>query len=274
VLEVRKARGLNPPFNPQKENDTFIEARQEFVTNDAEASTSKGYGDQRQKCEGELVQSIPAAVQTATDTHKNVSFVTTFLKTMLGLLKNEEVVSELSEIINTYENPPKTTATKESSPVGSKEQPGNLTEKSLIIKDVKQVTKKPRTSQEFRINAQIGEYDIDNIVLDLGSDVNVMLKKTWELMGKPKLVWSPISLKLANQHKSIPFGRLELVSIDIEGVRSTTTFEVIEIVDNSIPYLTLLGFEWDFENLSMVNLKKIKMVLEQGDIRISLPPRS
>jgi len=60
------------------------------------------------------------------------------------------------------------------------------------MKDVKQVTKKPRTSQEIRINAHIGEYDIDKIVLDLGSDVNVMPKKTWELMGKPKLVWSPI----------------------------------------------------------------------------------
>jgi len=26
VLEVRKARGPNPPFNPQTENETFIEA--------------------------------------------------------------------------------------------------------------------------------------------------------------------------------------------------------------------------------------------------------
>ena len=87
--------------------------------------------------------------------------------------------------------------------------------------------------------------------------MNVMPKKTWELMGKAKLVWSPIALKLANQHKIIPFGRLESVWINIEGIRSTTTFVVIEIVDNSIPYPTLLGLEWAFENLSMVNLKKI-----------------
>ena len=107
-----------------------------------------------------------------------------------------------------------------------------------------------RTSQEFRINAQIGEYDIDNIVLDLGSDVNVMPKKAWELMGKPKLVWSPIALKLANQQKITPFGILESEWIDIEGIRSIATFEVIEIVDNNIPYPTLLGLEWAFENLS------------------------
>lgn len=108
-------------------------------------------------------------------------------------------------------------------------------------------------------------------MLDLGSDVNVVPKKTWELMGKPKLVWSPISLKLANQHKIVPFGRLELVWIDIEGVRSTTTFEVIEIMDNSIPYPALLGLEWAFENLLMVNLKKRQLVLEQGDLRVIAP---
>ena len=79
----------------------------------------------------------------------------------------------------------------------------------MVEKDVNQVSKKQRTSREFRINAHIGEYDIENIILDMGSDVNVMPKKTWEIMGKPKLVWSPIALKIANQQKIIPFGRLE-----------------------------------------------------------------
>jgi len=179
---------------------------------------------------------MPSAVQTIMEVNKNVSSVTTFLKNMLGLLKNDEAIFELSNIINTYEEHTKTTATKEKSPVSTKEQHENLAEQPLIIKDVKQVTKKQRTSHEFRINAQIGEYDIDNIVLDLGSDVNAMPKKMWELMGKTKLVWSPTTLKLANQQKFNPFGRLDLVWIDTEGVRSTTTFEVIEIVDKSIPY--------------------------------------
>jgi len=141
----------------------------------------------------------------------------------------------------------------------------------LTENDVKQVSQKKRTSQEFRINAQIGEYDIDNIVLDLGSNVNVIPKRTWELMGNPKLVWSPIALKLANQQKIIPFGRLELVWIDIEGVRSIAAFEVIEIVYDSIPYPALLGYEWAFENLSIVNLKKRQLVLEQGDLRVIAP---
>lgn len=57
---------------------------------------------------------------------------------------------------------------------------------------------------------------------------------------------------MANQQNIIPFGKLESMLIDIEGVRSTATFEVIEIVDGSNP------LEWAFENLSVVNLKKEK----------------
>jgi len=98
-----------------------------------------------------------------------------------------------------------------------------------------------------------------------------MPKRTWELMEKPKLVWSHIALKMANQQKIIPFGRHEPVWIDIEGVRRTATFELIEIVYDSIPYPTLLGLEWAFENFSMVNLKNGQLLLEQGDLRVIAP---
>jgi hypothetical protein len=49
------------------------------------------------------------------------------------------------------------------------------------------------------LNAQIGEYDIDYVILNLRSEVNVMTKKTWALMGKPKLIYSPIRLRMDNQ---------------------------------------------------------------------------
>jgi hypothetical protein len=54
------------------------------------------------------------------------------------------------------------------------------------------VLHKRRTSREFRLSVHIVGYDMDNVILDLGSDVNVLLKKTWEMMGKAKLIWSPI----------------------------------------------------------------------------------
>lgn len=64
---------------------------------------------------------------------------------------------------------------------------------------------------------------------------------------------------------------MESVWIDIEGLRSTKTFAIIEIVDDSIPYLALLGLELVFENMSVANLKKVQLVLEQGGIIFTAP---
>lgn len=69
---------------------------------------------------------------------------------------------------------------------------------------------------------------MDNIILDLGIDVNILPKITWEIMGKPKLTWSPIQLVLANQHRIFPIGWLSGVPIDIDGVSNTTDFKVIK----------------------------------------------
>ena len=58
----------------------------------------------------------------------------------------------------------------------------------------------------MRLNAQIGEYDMTNVILDLGSEVNVLTKQTWEQMGKHTIDWSPTQLRLANQQKIVPQG--------------------------------------------------------------------
>jgi hypothetical protein len=34
--------------------------------------------------------------------------------------------------------------------------------------------------------------DMDGVMLDLGPELNILPKKSWEVMGKPKLVWMPI----------------------------------------------------------------------------------
>ena len=89
------------------------------------------------------------------------------------------------------------------------------------------------------LTMQIGDYEMDQVILDLGSDVNFLLKKTWETMGRPMLPWSLIHLMMANQQKIIPMGRLQGVTVDIEGASTLADFEVIEIIDDSNPYLAL-----------------------------------
>jgi hypothetical protein len=38
------------------------------------------------------------------------------------------------------------------------------------------------------------------------------------------------------------------VEVNIEGVKTKADFEVIEIMDDSNPYPSLLGIDWEFDN--------------------------
>jgi hypothetical protein len=61
------------------------------------------------------------------------------------------------------------------------------------------------------------------------------------------------------------------VSVSIDGVRSLADFEVIEIVDGSTPYPTLLGLDWAFENQTIIDLKKRQMIFEVEDLKVTAP---
>jgi hypothetical protein len=115
---------------------------------------------------------------------KEASNLMEFLHTCIKLIQDESVVQEIQNLIRQYKL-------------------GNVD--PLLNRVVHQVSKKRRTNNELHLNAQIGEYDIDYVVLDLGSEVKVMRKKNWELMGKPKLIYSPIKLRMASQQDVIPF---------------------------------------------------------------------
>lgn len=54
------------------------------------------------------------------------------------------------------------------------------------------------TRREMRMIVQIMEYEMDQVILDLGSDANVLPKQTWECMGKLALQWSLIQLRMTN----------------------------------------------------------------------------
>ena len=118
---------------------------------------------------------------------------------------------------------------------------------------------------------QIEEYEMDQVILDLGSDVNVLPKQTWERMGRLTLQWSLIQLWMANQQKILPMGRLQKITIDIEGASALADFEVIEIVDDSNPYPALLEIDWATDMNGVINLKKRKMIFEKNSLCIVVP---
>jgi hypothetical protein len=151
----------------------------------------------------------------------------------------------------------------------------NILEKCSIEKEgklepkiVNRLHTRRRTSREFRLNANIGDFNMGDIILDLVSEVNVLPKKTWQCMGEPMLGYSPVQLKLANQHRFLPIGRLKVVIVDLDGVRTKRDFEVVEIVDDTTPYPTLLGLDWAFENQAIINPKTRKMTFESGEYKV------
>jgi hypothetical protein len=101
--------------------------------------------------------------------------------------------------------------------------------------------RKWRYGREFRLNAHIDDYEIRDVMLDLGSDVNILPKKTWEAMGKPKLIYSPIQLWMANQYCIYLVGRLQNIEVDLAGVKTMEDFEVIEIMGEKDPYPSSIG---------------------------------
>jgi len=105
-----------------------METRREFVANDAKASTSKTCGEQRKVCDRDRVLEIPRAYQTSGAQQKKVSSVMTFLKTMLGLLKNEEAIYELTKVINAHEEMHETTTNRETNHAGCETLPGKVIE--------------------------------------------------------------------------------------------------------------------------------------------------
>ena len=76
---------------------------------------------------------------------------------------------------------------------------------------------------------------------------------------------------MPNQQAVSPFGRLEHVPVDINGVRTFAYFEVIKIVDDSFPYPALLGINWAFDNSTVVDLKKWHMKFWKVGLRVFVP---
>jgi hypothetical protein len=59
--------------------------------------------------------------------------------------------------------------------------------------------------------------------------------------------------------------------MDIDGVRTFVEFEVIEIVDDSCPYLAPLGIDLAFNNSTVVDLKKRRLKFEGDGLRVIAP---
>ena len=91
--------------------------------------------------------------------------LTTFLETYMKLLCDSKTVKGLQELINRCA--------------------GNTPSKPCVVRNIGK--HKARIGCEMKLTAQIGEYEMEQVILNMGSNANVFPKQTWERMGRPTL---------------------------------------------------------------------------------------
>ena len=71
--------------------------------------------------------------------------------------------------------------------------------------------------------------------------------------------WSLPQMRLVNQAKVQPIGKVMNLVIDVEGVRTCIDFDVIEVINGEGSYVALLGIGWGNGNMAVINFKKRKV---------------
>ena len=116
--------------------------------------------------------------------------------------------------------------------------------------------------KELRMNIQIGDYEVDSVILDLDLNVNILTNSTWKNMEMLTLGWSPVQLRLANQAKLQPIRRVSNLVVDVEGMNTYADFDVIEFVDGGGSYPAFLGIIWANDSMEVINFNKRMMTIE------------
>jgi hypothetical protein len=234
---VKKNVEPHKHFDVHNEKETFKQSRQEFL------KPYITYTSTVQHTQDIPMYEMPSSLDHTNEAQpfKQVSTIKAFLQSCVKLLNDPSSVKLLQNMLER----------------GNTEVEGKLEQKT-----VNHLHTRRRTSREFRLNANIGYFNMGNIILDLGFEVNVLPKKTWQCMGDPTLGYPPVQLNLANQQRVMPIGRLKGVIVDLDGVCTKADFEVIEILYGTTPYPALLGLDWAFDNHAIINLKTRKITFE------------
>ena len=133
-------------FNVQRERETFIGVKKNFMSPRASTSTTQKKIIPLKKKPKEITKSKEV----------DTSILKSFLHTCMKLFRDHKFVKGLQELID------KCASTKDQQP-----------EPCIVHKVYKH---KKRTSKEMWLTTQIDDYEIDQVILDLGSDANFIPK--------------------------------------------------------------------------------------------------
>ena len=108
-------------------------------------------------------------------------------------------------------------------------------------KNICSLNQKGKSDADPLVDLEIEGYHVRQVVLDFGSQVNIMTHDTWEQMGRPRLYESRIYLKLADKGLIEPIGVWRNVDTTIKGISTKVDFEIIDPKEGSISFPALVS---------------------------------
>jgi hypothetical protein len=93
------------------------------------------------------------------------------------------------------------------------------------------------------IEPLIGDFDID-YVLDEQNQVNIMTKRTWEILGRPAMIPSLGGIGLLRGKLINLCWKLTQISMNANGTSTEEEFEIVKFIKNNTPFAILLGKPW------------------------------
>jgi hypothetical protein len=109
---------------------------------------------------------------------------------------------------------------------------------------------------------EINEILIKKVVVDFGSQVNILPQETWIRMGQPTLAPTLNYLKLEDQRLIEPIAILKNVETQIMGIQTQVDFEVIDLVEGMSSYATLVIRPWGLKMKATISLERDRIKLK------------
>jgi hypothetical protein len=98
--------------------------------------------------------------------------------------------------------------------------------------------------QMAMIHVQVGKHFIEDVLLDSGSRVNIIMKKLKVELGLSKPKPTPYNLHMANQTIAKPLGLIKDLMIIVHGITYVITFTMIQSSVLNSRCSMLLGGPW------------------------------
>ena len=102
----------------------------------------------------------------------------------------------------------------------------------------------------------VNGYTIPQVVVDFGSQVNILPRSTWVKLGRPQLYESDVYIRLADQGIIAPIGALIQAETSIMGLTTVVDYEVIDLKDEQYSYPALVGRPWGRRMKASISLEK------------------